>query len=1482
MSTGDDENESDRSANDGETESALSPSNSDQKKEDEVEEIDFSTPTETHSLSNSPSVPTLPSEIPASQPLPEKIGRFIVRSRLGMGGFADVFLALDEKLGRNVAIKMPRLDKWRSKAEIPLFVQEAQTSAKLDHPGIVKVYDVGTHDGRPYIVLEYIRGRSLAELLEEEPIATSKAVRLIIQVAEAITQAHDRGFVHRDIKPQNILLDVDDNPHIADFGLAVKLWEVEDDMSLAGTTHYMAPEQVRGESHRIDLRTDIWAMGVVLYRMLTGKLPFTGSTRKEIYEGILYRLPVLPTELDSRIPKELERICLRCLSRQMSDRYPRAAELADDLREWQDLTGGGSGRSTGDTGSRRRALAFIPPPDAPVIPRGLRSFEPEDGDFFLRLLPGPRDRDGLPTSIRFWKGRIENRDNEQTFGIGVLCGPSGCGKSSLVKAGLLPNLNKNVAYIRLEASPDSTADRLLKFVNKISREPLHAKTVDDAFRILRGSEELRGGRKLLIVIDQFEQWLGTWSGSDEDHLVAALRQCDGGNIQAILMVRDDYSFELSRLMKTLEVAVIDGVNGMIVDSFDPEHARGVMRELGQAYNRLPQGTALTQEQQQFIDQSVCGLTENNRLYPVRLAAFVEMVKDRPWHPETLKIMGGTKGVGVAFLDATVGNQASSSRRLHSAVIRRILTVLLPAAGDINDRVLLRSELLAAAQYTNRPHDFDTVMRILDIELRLITSAQASQGALVNESQGSDSSTSDTSNIVRGDGGYKLTHDFLIPSIREWLQRQNCASRKGRILMLLQEQSQIWSSRPNPRFLPTFSEWLSIQWQTSRQEWTQPQRLMMQAATRRIYSRTLRLMATLCVALLIAYLLYLPTARYRSQIEASTLVSQLKQVDLADLPEALNRLEPYRPWADTMLTKEFNNPDLDIQKKLRVAIARLPTERSCASWLAEMMLNEQVAASDWPMLLNTLSTYKDLTLPVWEAKLDSASPSIRFRALLAFWSQTQDKTFWESHSHEIVSHYLQLPLAESAHWLKALKPAASGLRQTILDMWSEIKDVDQAKVACQTLTSLAPENIADLLKLLEGSTQVGYRAIVDTLKSKRETSQTFLKNHFDAIRSANPTELHLANVSLALWELGDDSEFRRAVQPGPDATLRTRILQNLSHESGPIGGLLSIVKQADVDDPCLCVTLAALAVHPQGTSAAVTKEEIRKRLRVIYEQTNNSEIHSTAGLLLRRLGLDWKSLDEPIPALSAPEGNKKWYKSPSGLTMAIVEPSAKDANLPGDSQTINHSLAVSTTEITLAFYERYDREYRAAEALSVDSDETPVPGLLLVEVAGFCNWLSKQENIAPDQWCYPPADKLTVSNCAPYPDAQQRQGYRLMYGKEWDAAVGAGAITQRFFGDEDSALPHYAWTQVQSGRLMHEVGKLLPNPHGLFDVYGNAREMVMSDDEGLAYDSPKLEARGGASLTGDHSLTTSARISRDHRSRDPYLGLRVVRSIIKNN
>jgi serine/threonine protein kinase/tetratricopeptide (TPR) repeat protein len=272
----------------------------------------------------------------ASPTVPRQVGRYEVQGTLGRGAFGVVCLARDTELNRLVALKLPSEGRFASRRDLDRFVAEARTAAQLDHPNIVTVYDVFREHDRAVIVQQYVEGVDLRRHLElTGPFDPLSAARLTIEIAEALAIAHRKGFVHRDLKPSNVLLDELGRPHVADFGLAMhksSLAFLRGDRS--GTPEYMSPEQVRGETDRLDGRSDLWSLGVVLYEMLTACRPFHTDGSGSVFEQILSREPIAPRVLRPNIPEDLEQICLKCLAKREGDRYDSADTLSDDLRRF--------------------------------------------------------------------------------------------------------------------------------------------------------------------------------------------------------------------------------------------------------------------------------------------------------------------------------------------------------------------------------------------------------------------------------------------------------------------------------------------------------------------------------------------------------------------------------------------------------------------------------------------------------------------------------------------------------------------------------------------------------------------------------------------------------------------------------------------------------------------------------------------------------------------------------------------------------------------------------------------------------------------------------------------------------------------------------------------------------------------------------------------------------------------------------------------
>jgi serine/threonine protein kinase len=269
-----------------------------------------------------------------------KLGRYEIRSKLGAGGMGEVYRARDEKLNRDVAVKVLPASLSEDAERLHRFELEAQATGALNHPNILVIYDVGTNANAPYVVSELLEGDSLRDRLDHGPLSNRKSVDYGTQLARGLAAAHSRGVVHRDLKPENLFITRDDHVKILDFGLA-KLVQPADEIvqtdvatrkvhtdpgTVMGTAGYMAPEQVRG--HPVDHRADIFSFGAVLYEMLSGRRAFHGDSAIETLNAILKEEPAALTDTNPNIAPAVERVVWHCLEKNPDHRFQSASDVA--------------------------------------------------------------------------------------------------------------------------------------------------------------------------------------------------------------------------------------------------------------------------------------------------------------------------------------------------------------------------------------------------------------------------------------------------------------------------------------------------------------------------------------------------------------------------------------------------------------------------------------------------------------------------------------------------------------------------------------------------------------------------------------------------------------------------------------------------------------------------------------------------------------------------------------------------------------------------------------------------------------------------------------------------------------------------------------------------------------------------------------------------------------------------------------------------
>jgi eukaryotic-like serine/threonine-protein kinase len=1373
---------------------------------------------------------------------PARIGRYRVDSILGEGGFGRVYLGYDDVLKRQVAIKVPRRHRQPGANGVDAYLKEARIVASLDHRAIVPVYDCGqTDDEMCFVVSKYIEGSDLASKAKRTPLSFAASAELIATVAEALHSAHLKGIVHRDIKPANILIDIRGCPFVADFGIALSEDDYGRGAATIGTFLYMSPEQLRGEGHLVDGRSDIFSLGIVFYELLTGRRPFH-STR---LAGPIVIEPRPPRQINDLIPRELERICLKAMSNRVADRYSTAADLASDLRLFL---------APGDTPE----AAVVPLTDPTfketsgfltgesqirIVPKGLRSFDRDDAGFFLGLLPGPRDRSGIPDSVRLWKTRIQESGSESTFRVGVIYGPSGSGKSSFLKAGVIPQLSESIQTIYVESTPFETETRLLSALRRACPDLSPDLGLTDSLAAVRRGL-IVAPRKLLIVLDQFEQWLHARRKEQADELTEALRQCDGTHLQCVVTVRDDFWMAVTHFMDKLEVPLILGENVAAIDLWSPRHAKMVLTAFGQAYGELPATRGeISSEQKSFINSAISELARNDRIVPVQLALFAQMVKDRPWVPSTLKEVGGAEGVGETFLEETFnGPSASPSHRLHQKAARAVLSALLSDQNrNIKGSMRSYQELREASGYAQRPREFESLMRILNSELRLITPTDP-------EGFASGETTNDES--LRGtDRYFHLTHDYLVPSLRAWLTRKQKETRRGRAELLLAERSADWALNPTVRSLPSLFEWSSILSFAPPHSRANPKQhqAVLKAAARYFGIRIL------IVAVLIGLLAW-GTFEWRGASPAATYVHSLATARILDVPVLIRKLEPYRRWADPRLRTMYAASGPDSPEKLRAALALLPVDNRFADDLVTRLAKS--APDEFGVICDSLEDVVDRTPLIdrlWNEATDAKQPSsVRFRAGAALARLNEDGQMpafvdWKRLALFLTSEFVATVEVDPASydlWLRHLRPIHRALIPELARIFRDSsRSPFQRNLTATVLCSFVDDGDPLLGDLAVDATSTQNSRLLPKLQSQKPPIVDRLHEVLRARLAATASEedrdrwaKRRAHAAALLLQLDGPEQAWKLLRVEPDPRVASYVIARLA-DCRVDPALLQQELQKDDDPAVRAALILALGSYPIDSIPEPLKAKIQKHLAQLWQEDPNCAVHSAAEWALRSSNIaDNVSVMRNDAAKAGQRDGFGWYATREGHTFAVIKGPVdaklgspptelgRDSDESLTTRPIERTFAISTTEVTKSQYQRFRPTFRHSNEHSPDAD-CPINAVTWFDAACYCRWLSEQERIPEAQMCYPPINRIKSGMVLP-DDVLSRTGYRLPTETEWEYACRAGTSTIRFYGHDPALLGSYAWYYSNADDRSWPVGSLKPNAFGLFDMLGNVSEWCL--------------------------------------------------------
>jgi formylglycine-generating enzyme required for sulfatase activity/tRNA A-37 threonylcarbamoyl transferase component Bud32 len=1243
---------------------------------------------------------------------------YAVLGMLGRGGMGVVYQAEHIALRRIVALKMILHGDYADEAVRRRFHTEAQTIARLTHPHIVQVYEVGEHNGLPYFSLEYCPGGSLEKKLDGTPWEPARAAALVQTLAQAVHAAHQAELVHRDLKPGNILLTTDGTPKITDFGLVKRLDVTGDTQSnmIMGTPEYMAPEQAGGKSKHVGTGADIYALGVILYELLTGRPPFKAATPFDTVLQVVAEEPVPVRRFQPKTPKDLDTICLKCLQKAPAKRYPSAAELADDLQrfvEHKPIQARPIGRIERAIKwmRRRPAVAALWAAVLLVSAAGIGAFAWAYGE---ALRKGKEASDRLTALEEEQRQRVLARiDLLRTASPDAV-------------PGILADLKQGSPEVQRrlwelwqqEDQPRQRLRRMRVGLALAGTETEHVQEAlltwmlqaDDPREVLLAREALRrsapaqkaalwrcagdkgipaeGRLRALVALALFDRAGAGWKTAAG----AAVEQLLGSNALHLGTWTEGFRPAAASLIKPLAEQFRSGKTA------DRRRAAAeVLLAWAADQPALLADLLLDADEQQFA-KLWPALTAHGEAALIPLRQELKKQPTFDWKDTLIPPEWGQPAAElVRHLEAADGMVTERFALCQSLPLKEFAAVA-EALRQVKYRpVRVRPYAAAgsvrtAAVWVRDDRDWQVKLGGTAAQVRHLEKEQRTQGR----------QPADIASYLEGD--------------------------KERYAVLFVAAGKDEDARL----------YVGLRDGLHRDEGLGPMR------------KQKRNPATMQV---------LMTAKGEARHNA---------VWRLGMPEGDAFL-----WDD-----EGTHAEAGLSRGLAIDVS-----------LAEVPLSVLLKRSELPALF---SGSPWLRLAWHQQAAPVRHPERRYTGCFS--------------GSAAFDHVVVLGVTRQQQVQRGCQLIAQGYRPVALSV---------ARVAGEVLSAC-----------------VWHRPVIADAKKEQLAKRQ-------------------ANATVGLFRAGEAATLWPLLEHRPDPRLRSYLIARL----GPLGAdihkiIARLEDKAEVSEKralILCLGDFGAEALPEAERAALLEW-----LVAAYRDDPDPGVHGAAEWLLRQwqqhkrleqVDAQLQKRDRKVAAGDQlPPGGRRWYVNGTGQTMVLVldppdfvmgTPRTEEGREGGTEgkvekqhrRWIGRSFAIGSKEVTVEQFLRFRDSHTYNKTYSPPGH--PINQVSWYQAAEYCNWLSKQEGLLEDEWCYVPNVKGEYGEGMRLrPNWQKLRGYRLPTEAEWEYAARAGAITSRYYGETDELLGRYAWYAGNSqSKAMLLPASLLPNDLGLFDMLGNAAEWI---------------------------------------------------------